>query len=513
MEPQDNSEKIGINVNIHRLVSYVLVASMLSCVVFTLSILVNHNIPEWRLSYLIVLCFVVALERLYTYRLFRGGAFFSKERLVSFGAQAIVILALTKATVGLSHGWNAFVAEIPRWSQSLEVFLDLETFFALVVVVAVWWLSGAFASQLDEIGQEQPQVASAGPMRYDLGKNVPARNHLIGLFFSLGVILVILTILNRLDLRVALFSFTAPAAQISALAVGGASTLLYFILGLALLSQTQLISLHVRWTAQKIPVNGSLAKQWTGYSLLFLGLVALLVSLLPANINIQVTSTITRQTSLMPTATPTQVAHLTPLPKTIEGGKILVEKNSGGWEIVKTFLFWAVFVSVLFFAAWEYLRQRQGVVENLRKLPRWNFLAQLWDWLRRLFARAQSGVASLVAAGRERAFQMATRPDSRGGFINPRKLDPRRRIYFFYLALVRRGGEKGIPRSLSQTPDEYAAALQAALPAADEDIRALTRAFVDARYSRQPVQPEQAQSVENAWERIRKALRGKLGKR
>ena len=181
-------------------------------------------------------------------------------------------------------------------------------------------------------------------------------------------------------------------------------------------------------------------------------------------------------------------------------------------EIVKALIFWAVFLGILFFAARQYLRQHQGILEKLRALPGWVFLAQVWGWLQNLLARAQSGVAGIVAAGRERMLQLTNRRGFRAGFINLRKLDPRQRVYFFYLALIRRGGEKGLPRSISQTPDEYAAELQAALPTADEDIHSLTQAFVDARYSRQPVQPEQLQSVESACGRLRKALRGKLGK-
>jgi len=535
-EHQDISKQSGLNVNTYRLVSYGLVASMLACAALTVVALVDRIIPTWQPSYLSVLCFIVALDRLYTYRLFRDWMSFSREWLARFGAQVIIILVFTKAMVGLSHGWNAFLTEISLWQQNFSAyFFSGETVFALSMALMAWLLGGNFAALLEEIGPEQVQSAGLDGVP---DKNIPARKRLVSLFFSLGTVLVVLTAISRIDLHSVFDRQTFSFIEIPALAAGGASTLLYFMLGLALFSQTQFISLHVRWTVQQIPVNGSLAKQWAVYSVLFLGLVSLLASLAPTSYGIQPLQALAYLLNVILTiylaigqvilafflyilgllyslfgkAPPAQNAPVTPLkpPDLPPSAGSSVGPN---WlEIIKVLIFWAIFAGILFFAVRQYLEQHHEILKKLRELPGWKFLAQVWGWLKNLLTRVQSGVAGLVAAGRERILQLTARPGLGGGFMNLRKLDPRQRIYFFYLALIRRGGEKGIPRSLSQTPDEYAAALQAALPTADEDIHTLTQAFVDARYSRQPVQPEQAQRVASAWERIRKALRGKLRK-
>ncbi|MGC1376038.1 MAG: DUF4129 domain-containing protein, partial [Anaerolineales bacterium] len=513
-EHQDISKQSGLNVNTYRLVSYGLVASMLACAALTVVALIDRMILTWQPSYLSALCFIVALDRLYTYRLFRDWMSFSREWLARFGAQVIIILVFTKAMVGLSHGWNAFLAEIPLWPQNLSTyFFNGETVFALSMALIAWLLSGNFAALLEEIGPEHIQSAGLDGVPEN---NIPARKRLVSLFFSLGTVLVVLATISRIDLHSVFDRQTFSFIEIPALAAGGASTLLYFMLGLALFSQTQFISLHVRWTVQQIPVNGSLAKQWAGYSLLFLGLVALLAGLLPTSYVLQPLQALAYLLnailtiylavgqailafflyilgllySLFGKAPPAQNAPGAPLsmPKLPPNAGSSVGPN---WlEIIKALIFWAIFAGILFFAARQYLEQHHEILKKLRELPGWKLLAQVWGWLKNLLTRAQSGVAGLVAAGRERILQLTARPGLGGGFMNLRKLDPRQRIYFFYLALIRRGGEKGLPRSLSQTPDEYAAALQAALPAAGEDIRALTQAFVDARYSRQPVQPE-----------------------
>ena len=94
-------------------------------------------------------------------------------------------------------------------------------------------------------------------------------------------------------------------------------------------------------------------------------------------------------------------------------------------------------------------------------------------------------------------------------FINPRRLDPRQRVYFFYQALIRRGNESGLARGLSQTPYEYASTLDDALPDVGEDVDAMTEAFVEARYTPQIVEEGKASLVKTYWGHIRRALRSR----
>jgi hypothetical protein len=88
-------------------------------------------------------------------------------------------------------------------------------------------------------------------------------------------------------------------------------------------------------------------------------------------------------------------------------------------------------------------------------------------------------------------------------------LDPRRQIYFYYLAMIRRGSEQGIPRQPSQTPAEYAARLEKELPDASQDIDSITDAFIEARYSRREMNTQRASFVKEIWGRIRRALQSK----
>jgi hypothetical protein len=80
-------------------------------------------------------------------------------------------------------------------------------------------------------------------------------------------------------------------------------------------------------------------------------------------------------------------------------------------------------------------------------------------------------------------------------------------VLYYYLSVLRRADERGIPRRPAQTPDEYRARLGPSLPQAEEEVNQLTDAFVEARYSRHTVEREQARRVRESWQRVKAALR------
>ncbi|HJS17824.1 MAG TPA: DUF4129 domain-containing protein, partial [Anaerolineales bacterium] len=142
------------------------------------------------------------------------------------------------------------------------------------------------------------------------------------------------------------------------------------------------------------------------------------------------------------------------------------------------------------------------------------WLKLAWQWL---YTTADRAGGSLVQAVGEGWRKVVTRLEGnrvfpRLGLISLGSLDARRRIYFFYLTMVRRGGEQGIPRNPSQTPAEYAVTLEEALPSQAEDIDSMTKSFVEARYSRREVNVSDADRTRSAWVRIRRALKEKSKK-
>jgi hypothetical protein len=178
------------------------------------------------------------------------------------------------------------------------------------------------------------------------------------------------------------------------------------------------------------------------------------------------------------------------------------------WELLKSILLWGALLAVLLFALTHFLRQHNGLLPALRSLRIVDWMKQAWGWLYRNANRTREELARALKGGWQNLITRLERRRvlSRPGWISLRTLDPRRKVYFYYLAMLRRAAKEGYVRKPSQTPLEYALQLERNVPSAVEDIESLTDAFVEARYSRQPVESSKAALIKETWGRIRRAL-------
>jgi hypothetical protein len=210
--------------------------------------------------------------------------------------------------------------------------------------------------------------------------------------------------------------------------------------------------------------------------------------------------------------TPPEIANseppaIPPLPT----GSPLPPVSNEIFIIIRSIILWGVLIFVVLFALLQFFKQHGGIVAALRSSRITNWLLLAWQWLYRNVEKTRGDLSRLVAAGWQ---SMASRREGKPilpplRLVLPRSLDPRRQIYFYYLAMIRRGGEQGIPRQPSQTPAEYAAHLEKELPDASQDIDSITDAFIEARYSRREMDSQKANWVKEIWGRIRRALQSK----
>lgn len=537
MKASEITAESRYNEKIFQLVSYLLVAVMLACAAATVVSLLTRLFIGWEPWYLPGISFLVALDTLYSYHRFKRLTFLSSEWLSAAGTQMVILLVALRVVVGLSHGLKAFMAELTAgWFAFLLSFFSVEFMIGVGMCFLAWVVSLSFASLLDDIGLDAELI------RMDGGASAPEelrppRERMLGLVFSLGTTLVFLTALMRLDFRSALVgAWDATVLDVPTLSNGGASTLLYFMFALALLSETQFITLHTRWSINRVPASRSIAGRWALYSVGFLVILAALASLLPTSYSLgllaslgyilniisylfftlaQILLTIILFLFSLPflllgRESPVETPNITPtqpefLPPVADAASAPLP-----WlEVAKSLLFWGFFIAVLLFALVQYLRQHEDLIAALRARPGLGWLGKVWDWLRGAWKTVRKGFSEAVSAGLERIRPKRSLSQSIGGWINLRNLGPRQRVFFFYQAFLRRSGESGLPRSLSQTPLEFAARLDTALPEAEPDIEALTGAFIEARYTPRPVEPEKASRVKEVWEHLRKALRGK----
>lgn len=538
MNPGAASNAIG-NAKAFRSFSYTLVFLMMTCVAMTTGNLIHDVFPEWHSGIIAGIFLFIVIDRLYTYRQLKSLTPFSSEWATALGAQWIVIALLIRLLLSYANGLDSFTKEMSLFARGyIATLFSPEFVITLFLAVVIWNLCGQFLDLLDEIGLNQQLAAREEqvPIQID---GVPAHQRLVNLILSTGIVLVILTFLTGLNWRTLLSNpAELPNVELNRFSGGEAGALLYFIFGLALLSLSRLMSLHTHWNQLRIPISSrNLARQWGVYSLFFLFTLAVIVSLLPAGDSLGFLSVIGTLLDflmrvffliaqlilglvlllfslpflLFGKAPPfTNRAVPPPLPA-MPVEPVFPTTSSALWMLIRSIFLWGSLLVIVVFAVMQFVRQHESVLATLRKSRVTNWLILAWQWLYRNADKTRVNLSRALVDGWKNIVSRleGKRILPRPGWISLRGLDPRRRIYFFYLAMIRRGGEQGLTRKPSQTPSEYAVTLEKALPSAADDIGSITNAFEEARYSRQEVDARKADRVKAAWERIRRALQDK----
>lgn len=528
------------NQKVARSISILLVFLMMACGIMTIGNLIQSLVPGPYAGIISGTMLFVVVERLYTYRHSKSLTLFSKEWAISLGTQWLVIALLVRLVYAYVDGFDVFLTDLSLFARG-----DLDRLFTLAFVMTLlfaflaWTLPAQFMGLLDEMGLDQELALRQAslPIQNDA---VPLRQRLVNLTFGAGIILALLAALTRVDLR-ATFTDSSGFPQVTLNRLSGveAGALLYFVFGLALLSLGRLMSLQTQWNQQRIPVSSqNLARQWGLYSLLFLLSLAVVVSLLPAGDSLgffSVLGTLLRflfgVIAFIGQWIAVLVLLLFSLPFLLFRREVPLLDNmpapssltnlpqvaaspaapSELWTMIRSILLWGSLLAIIIFSIVQFVKQHESILVAVRQSRIANWLALAWQWLYRNAGRTRDSLGRTLADGWQRlvARLEGKRILSRPGFISLRSLDPRRQIYFFYLAMIRRGGEQGVPRKPSQTPAEYAATLEKALPSAEEDIDSITKVFMEARYSQRSVEAGEARLVKTLWERIRRALQSR----
>ena len=537
MKPGSRSNAIE-NERIFQIISYALVFLLMGCTILILSILMDSVFPEWHSAIIAGVALFVVINRLYTHRQMKSMTFMSTEWLIAIGTQWVVILLVVRLLLSFSYGINSLRNDLSLFASGyLERFFTPEYVASLLLSFVVWTLTRQFLDLIDEIGLDQRTALGEENVMPD--NPVPAHQRMVSLVLILGIALVILTAMTRMNLRtIATAPGQIPDVEFSRFSGAEAGVLFYFLFGLALLSLSRLMSLHTYWNRQRIPVSSkNLTKQWGVYSLLFLMILGLIVGILPAGDSIGFFSLVLiafgfllrvllfisqliiglililfslpfllfdRSVPAVPESTPP------PFP-TFPTEPVLPLANNEILVLIRSVVLWGVLIFIVLFSLIQFFRLHGGIVPALRRSRISNWLILAWQWIYSSVEKTRGGLSRLVAAGWQ---SMASRLEGKRilppvSLIRPRALDARRQIYFYYLAMIHRGGEQGIPRQPSQTPSEYAVLLKKELPSASDDVGSITAEFMEARYSGREVDRGRAETVKILWGRIRHALQSK----
>ncbi len=450
-------------------------------------------------------------------------------------AQLLLLLAVLRAlTWGMTGNWPT-LASLRSWILEPWTFFD-GVFLAVSLLTALAWHRGAVVAGIfyrlaltpGELAYDNERRAGAfwrtGHLperslvsRVDLVEQYATQWMFGGVFLALCAAATRVHIGERLSLNVLDTGIPAPLVV---------AMVLYFLIGLALLSQARLAMLRAQWLLDGVEMPERLPSRWGRWSLLVIVAIGLLAALLPLGSTWQlgaivnavvmffvrimlfiiflIVSVFTLIMSLFgeQPAMPEMPQELVPaIPQEPIVPLMVAPPWLGGATL------WLVVLLVLLLAL-RLLLGRDGLDVTRRKLQL--LLANLWVYLKswgrgvqNLARSIQISLPGRRAAANDEAAHQPWR------FVRLSGLPPREQVRYFYLSTLRRAADQGIVRQPGQTPREFVHDLEQTWPEAELDVEALTEAFVIARYDAAEISPDEAQQVKSVWERIKRALRGK----
>ncbi len=521
---------------VERLFRPLVIAGMMTCVVISIVEVVELIVPAWDERYLVLLAFGITLEGIYSERLIKRRRIRGLDRLKFRLIEVVVILLALKFVGYLPLGLNRLLADMALWPWDISTFFSGDYLLEALLLLAVWQMALFIVQDLYiiETGAEPATPKSGGDpiSRYlRLTRSRPfidrhaALGRIVESFFWGGAVLLACSGLARLGLA-QVFDFHRPPL------VGiMVNALIYFLLGLTLISQAHFSIMRTDWQLQRIEVSPSLTPRWALLSLGFISLVVILSFFLPTGYSAGLPQFILTVVQwglylityvffllispllfflaclvdllfgdMRPDLSPVP-PKLQPVPPAPPGSGFSL------WEAVRMVLFWAILLVVVGYSFYVFLRDRR---QWLSGLYRFDFLKNWIEWWVRFWRKAKEAAGRAGGALSRHLGGIAFLGKSvelPWRFLSLSSLGPQELVRYFYLSILRRATRAGHPRWPHQTPYEYAPHLRDRWPEAEPEWAHLTQAFVEARYSQRDISPEEARALKEIWQKVRAALR------
>jgi len=315
--------------------------------------------------------------------------------------------------------------------------------------------------------------------------------------------------------------------------LSSAAALIYVVSGFVLYSRARLMVLQAKWVQEGAHVAPLVEQRWIRSSWLLIALIVAGAALLPRSYALGLLDTLRAILGVvgyalamigyalmwllalllslpawvlslfMPTGTP--VSSAPPPSPPVAPPQIEHTPN-----LLAALVFWLCIALLVGYAVAVVVQRHPALMQRIGVIA----LIQLFiAWLRSIWRQSVSWAALAIRAVEDALRQPATALQRRRGYVSLRRMTPRDQVRYFYLATLRRAAQSGVARLPAQTPYEYAARLEHALPEAASDVAMLTDGFIAAQYSPYTLTADDAERARRPWERLRRALRARRSTR
>ena len=508
------------------------IAALVGCIIVALISFVQHIAPGLPAGYIQILRITsigAALVGGYTTTiLVRPGQ--RNRRSMSFRlAELGLILFFTRfALWSVVEGWPTPAA---MFLQPLAIFLTLNFVVNAILILIAWGMAVLvtndfldMALQPDELWETESirEGGARGVISGDDHRIQSDRGALVRRFSERwamgGMLLIALTATSQVGMGGNGF-FALVRQDIAGGVIGAA--IVYFVLGLLLLTFGHLAALRARWRLTKLTSEPEIVRNWSFYAIGLLLVVAVAAFLMPLGGTFRLAQFLGLIMKALSGAVFLILGLLMGLISLLFGGdeEAVEETAPPPREIGQPFaeqaptgeappwlggtVFWIIVALLLGYATYIYLQGR-GVNFQL-----------LLTWLRQLL-RGWKQIGSAFNEWRLRT--LPPPEEEKGGRGRSRvrrwlddlllgRLPPDEQVRYFYVSTLENAAEQGIRRRPGETPHRFGARLADEVESEDEAaIAELTAGFVRIEFARQNTAATAVPLLKRAWTQIRGAL-------
>ncbi len=443
-------------------------------------------------------------------------------RLSELGLILFVARIMLWATV---EGWPAPAAMV---LQPFAVFLTLKFIVNGLFILIAWGMAVLVTNDFLAMGLQADELAdleaASRPVSGDDHRIQSDRGALVRRFSERwaigGMLLIVLTAASQVGMGSNGF-FALVRQDIAGGVIGAA--IVYFVLGLLLLTFGHLAALRARWQLAKLPSESTIVRNWPFYAFGLLVVVAAAAFLMPLGGTFRLAQLMGLAIRTISGAVYLLLGLIMGLIALLFGSdeEIIEEPARERPEIASPQIeqvqqaeappwlggtvFWIIVVLLLGYATYIYLQGRgvnfQLILAWLRQfLSGWKQIGDAFnEWRSRRLAPEEEEKGK---SGRSRVRRWLDE-------LMLGRLPADEQVRYFYLSTLESAAEHGMRRRPGETPYSFQARLGTRVESEDEEAAArLTASFVRVEFAHQSTEADAVPLLKRAWTQIRGAIAG-----